>query len=157
MHLHAVLPVTDTGFLFEEENLPALPLPTPAPLPATTPASTRPPSSNKPPSSVKPPASNKVPASAPELDAEDYTGIFILSKTMNIFMMTFLFLIMYFDFPLALKKRTPLPTFGDISQILLQTLHTVPLRRQEKIYRRALLAVVIFRSFPLSRQLRQRQ
>ncbi len=70
VHLHAVLPVTDTGFLFEEENLPALPLPTPAPLPATTPASTRPPA----PASVKPAASNKVPASVPELDAEDYTG-----------------------------------------------------------------------------------
>ncbi len=96
--------MTDTGFLFEEENLPALPLPTPAPLPATTPASTRPPApasikpptSNKPlastPASVKPPASHKVPASAPALDAEDYTGIFILIKTMNIFVMTFLFL-----------------------------------------------------------------
>jgi hypothetical protein len=104
MHLHAVLPVTDTGFLFEEENLPALPLPTPAPLPATTPASTRPPApaSNKPPTSnkppaatpasVNPPASNKVPASAPELDAEDYTGIFLLIKTITIFMMPFLFL-----------------------------------------------------------------
>jgi hypothetical protein len=105
--LHAVLPVTDNGFLFEEENLPALPLPTPAPLPATTPASTRPPApasvkpptSNKPPpASVKPPASNKVPESAPELDAEDYTGIFILSKTMNIFMMAFLFFNLTFIF-----------------------------------------------------------
>ncbi len=104
MLLHAVLPVTDTGFLFEEENLPALPPPTPAPLPATTPASTRPPApasikpptSDKPPAStpasVKPPASNKVPASAPEPDAEDYTGIFVLFETMAIFMMTFLFL-----------------------------------------------------------------
>jgi hypothetical protein len=113
-----VLPVTDNGFLFEEENLPALPLPTPAPLPATTPASTRPPSpasikpttSNKPPAatpaSAKPPASNKVPSSAPELDAEDYTGISILFKTMNIFMMTFLFY-SYSDFPLALLKGSP--------------------------------------------------
>ncbi len=96
--------MTDTGFLFEEENIPALPLPTPAPLPATTPASTRPPapasikppSSNKPPAStpasVKPPAFNKVPAPVPEQNAEDYTGIFLLIKTFTTFMMTFLFL-----------------------------------------------------------------